>query len=88
MTNKSKSEFLHPTITPGDVNRVRLFGQNTRSMPSLFSTIITYCQSSERSSSPQLLLRRDSVRQRSTVNGGFVGCEAVEGDRETDEDER
>jgi hypothetical protein len=51
MTNKSRSEFLHPTITPGVVVRVMLFGQNTRNMPSLFATMIALCQGSERTSS-------------------------------------
>lgn len=48
MTNKSKAEFLHPTITPGVVERVRLFGQKSRNMPSSFSTILTYFQVSRR----------------------------------------
>lgn len=38
-TNKSSSEFLHPTITPGDDDRGKSYGQNTRNNPSLMSML-------------------------------------------------
>jgi hypothetical protein len=59
-TNKSSSEFRHPTITPGDEDRGRSYGQNTRSSPSLMSILSSSTRVLERTSTAQLFSRRDS----------------------------
>lgn len=59
-TNRSSSEFRHPTITPGDEDRGRSYGQNTRSSPSLMSMLSSSRRISERASTAQLFARRDA----------------------------
>lgn len=55
-TNKSNSEFRQPIITPGDEDRGRSYGQNTRNKPSLMSMLSSF-QPSERASTAQLFPR-------------------------------
>lgn len=93
MTNKSKAEFLHPIITPGVVERVRLFGQKTRNMPLSFSTILTYFQVFRRNPAFEVALEqiyrvsetldasklsRDSLYIRQTHHYRLMCCNPIE----------
>lgn len=60
-TNRSSSEFRHPTITPGDEDRGRSYGQNTRNSPSLMSMLSSFTRFLERASTAQLFSRGDAV---------------------------
>lgn len=59
-TNRSNSELRHPTITPGDEDRGRSYGQNTRNSPSLMSILSSFSGLLERASAAQLFSRGDT----------------------------
>jgi hypothetical protein len=59
-TKRSSSELRHPTITPGDEDRGRSYGQNTRKSLSLMSILSSFAGPLERASAAQLFSRGDT----------------------------
>ena len=60
-TKTSISEFLHPTMTPGDDDREISEGQNTRSKPLLIIMILTFPQILKRTPPSELFSGRDAL---------------------------